>query len=201
MHEPRRCLKCQQLGATHMAAEYQQEHDTCGTCGEEHCTAECTIDNPTCYSCANCKVKGHAAWDQHCPTFVKLSARYNAKHPENSYRCFPISTDPNLWEPLTMQEGEAKEASSLPEENLETGWTTVNRRWGEERSQAMGTRGRPRAESWRGAAGSSQHTRPATGANAIAGPSNSTNGALRQTTLPIDWVPRNLESANLPHPQ
>ena len=102
LHEPRRCLKCQQLGVSHMVAECQQDYNMCSSCGEEHRTTDCTIDNPTLYSCANCKETGHVAWDQHCPTFTKLSACYNTKHPENGYCFFPISSDPSSWEPSAL---------------------------------------------------------------------------------------------------
>lgn len=56
--EPRRCLKCQQLGTTHLAAECKQTHNMCGTCSEDHRTADCTVTDPINYSCANCKEKG-----------------------------------------------------------------------------------------------------------------------------------------------
>ena len=43
--EPRRCMKCQQIGP-HFAAHCQQDGETCGTCGKTHATKECTEQNP-----------------------------------------------------------------------------------------------------------------------------------------------------------
>ena len=203
LHEPRRCLKCQLLGVSHVAAECQQDHDTCGSCGQNHRTADCTVDNPTHYSCVNCKDTGHAAWDRHCPTFTKLSARYNAKHPENGYRFFPISSDPTTWETTTpLEENNLDDPTSVPPgDNQEAGWTTVDRQQNEARRQAINTRGRSRTGNRGNTNGSSQRLGPATGANAIAGPSNSVTTTLRQTTLPTEWVPGNQESTNPIHPQ
>jgi hypothetical protein len=43
MVDPRRCLKCQQVGANHIAADCKALHETCGRCTGNHRTAECTV--------------------------------------------------------------------------------------------------------------------------------------------------------------
>ena len=104
MQEPRRCLKCQKVGASHIAAECKQDKDTCGSCGNDHCNVECTITDPSQYLCVNCNETGHAAWDRQCPSFIRFNALFNARHPKNRYQYFPTATDPPSWEQLTGNE-------------------------------------------------------------------------------------------------
>ena len=74
LQEPRRCLKCQKIGTTHITAECKQDHNTCGNCGGNHRTAECEIRDPAQYKCANCNEMEHVAWDRHCPTFTRANS-------------------------------------------------------------------------------------------------------------------------------
>ncbi|KAG1826722.1 uncharacterized protein BJ212DRAFT_1258211 [Suillus subaureus] len=60
--KPTRCLKCHTFDGGHIAAECQQEHNTCSMCGKKHHTVDCKIDNAAAYHCVNCKSNGHAAW-------------------------------------------------------------------------------------------------------------------------------------------
>ncbi|KAG1812203.1 uncharacterized protein BJ212DRAFT_1247207, partial [Suillus subaureus] len=60
--EPSRCLKCHSFDGSHMATDCPKDADICGTCGEQHRTATCKVDDPNNYHCANCEIKGHAAW-------------------------------------------------------------------------------------------------------------------------------------------
>ena len=59
--------------------------------------AECSEDNQSRYSCANCKMVGHASWDRTCPSFIEVSRRLELWDLENSYRYFP-SDEPWTWE-------------------------------------------------------------------------------------------------------
>lgn len=47
--KPTRCLKCHSLDGAHIATECPQEHDACGTCGEQHCTSTCDTNDPKQY--------------------------------------------------------------------------------------------------------------------------------------------------------
>ena len=128
-------MKCQKLGASHITADCMQQHDTCGSCGENHRTTNCTTTDPSNFFSVNCKVNGHAAWDRHCPIFNRLSARFNTNHPKNSYRHFPIASDPSSWE---SREPQGEEKTGSPTDNnpgyrthgydqMEESWETVNR--------------------------------------------------------------------------
>lgn len=77
----------------------------------------------------------------------------------------------------------------------------VNRQQNEARSQVTSIRGRSRVGNRRGVNGSTQRMGLTTGANTVAGPSNSATAALHQTTLPTDWAPRNQENTNPTHSQ
>src|SRR5882672_12307634 len=85
--EPKRCLKCQILNTSHFAAGCRGQ-ETCGMCGEEHCTAECMEDNQERYSCANCKVMGHASWDHTCPKFMQVARKVEERDLESMYKFF-----------------------------------------------------------------------------------------------------------------
>lgn len=99
IHEPRRCLKCQRIGAGHLAAECSQKHDTCGTCAEDHRTETCKITEKHEFRCINCEKEGHAAWDRMCPDFLAAATKFTARNPENTYKYFPTN-DPESWEPV-----------------------------------------------------------------------------------------------------
>ncbi|KAG1759513.1 hypothetical protein EDD22DRAFT_759317, partial [Suillus occidentalis] len=94
--EPTQCLKCHTFDGSHLASECQQEHDTCGTCGEQHCTAECKVDEPATFHCVNCKVHGHAAWSCECPTFMAKWEAHKKRNDEAQYIYFPTE-DPMTW--------------------------------------------------------------------------------------------------------
>ncbi|KAF8578107.1 hypothetical protein K439DRAFT_1362993 [Ramaria rubella] len=100
LQEPRRCLKCHQIGANHTTADCKQIHDTCGMCSTMHRTSECTIRDPKKYRCSNCKGIGHTAWDQECPAFQTYNTSFQTCYPENEYKFFPTSNDPHTWEML-----------------------------------------------------------------------------------------------------
>ncbi|KAH7903837.1 hypothetical protein BJ138DRAFT_971929, partial [Hygrophoropsis aurantiaca] len=94
--EPPRCLKCHSLTGSHFAAKCPSNHDTCGTCGEEHRTSDCFVTDPAERFCANCKTKGHAAWERSCPAFTALFDKLVKRNPEAKYRFFPTE-DPATW--------------------------------------------------------------------------------------------------------
>ncbi|KAG2336072.1 hypothetical protein BDR05DRAFT_836434, partial [Suillus weaverae] len=94
--EPTRCLKCHTFDGGHIAMECQQEHDTCGTCGDKHRTAECEVNDVALYHCVNCKTSGHAAWSRECPTFTAKWEAYKLRNDEAQYIYFPTE-DPLTW--------------------------------------------------------------------------------------------------------
>ena len=190
LQEPQRCLKCQKVGASHIAAECKQEKDTCGSCGNDHRTTECTITDTTLYKCVNCNESGHAAWDCQCSTFIRANSLFNAKHPENRYRYFPTALDPTSWELLSEQENlgvepggttqsQQQQHNTVSEQTHGTGWIVVNRRQREVRTQAMnGANSRGRANPANRGNITRAPNRPTTGANATPGPNGSTGGTL-----------------------
>ncbi|KAI0083049.1 hypothetical protein BDY19DRAFT_864541, partial [Irpex rosettiformis] len=96
--EPRRCLKCQMVGARHVAATCRAAQDTCGTCGKtDHNTKACKVKDPAQRHCKNCGVDGHGAWDRTCPYFIQKKAELNARIPDSQYRYFPTADDPTSW--------------------------------------------------------------------------------------------------------
>lgn len=111
IQEPRRCLKCQKLGAGHLAANCPQKTETCGTCAQDHRTEACQVSEQSRYRCTNCQEDGHATWDRQCPTFLTSTKNHISKNPENKYRYFPTN-DPGTWE-TTYQESR----SSGPEDS------------------------------------------------------------------------------------
>ncbi|KAG1858092.1 hypothetical protein F4604DRAFT_1589732 [Suillus subluteus] len=84
--EPSRCLKCHSFEGTHMAAECQQEFDTCGTCTRLHRTAACTITDQNNFFCVNCNVQGHTAWDRDYPMFIQ---KWNTHKNQNTQSKYP----------------------------------------------------------------------------------------------------------------
>ena len=206
LQEPRRCLKCQKMGTSHIATECKQDKETCGSCGNDHHTAECTITDPFQYSCVNCNEKGHAAWDRQCPSFIKSNAAFNARHPENGYRYFPTAMDPTSWEqlpghiPYGPGETTSLQQQTYPAPGMEhrSSWAVVNRQQREVGTQGVNSRSRTNPANRGNAPRGTQRAGPATGVNAIPGPNNnnSSNRPLRQTTLSTGWAPRAQESAN-----
>ncbi|KAF8580413.1 hypothetical protein K439DRAFT_1304729, partial [Ramaria rubella] len=97
LQEPKHCLNCQNLNASHIAAECRQIHDTCGTCTEMHHTLDCQVTDSSKFKCANCKTTRHVAWDQNCPKFIAVNSQHQSKHPENAYCFFPSSSDHTTW--------------------------------------------------------------------------------------------------------
>ena len=95
--EPRRCLKCQQLGQ-HFAAQCHQDGESCGTCGKNHATKDCSEQNSDHFWCVNCKVGGHASWDRMCPRFREEAERLKRRDPESTYRFYPIDAAQWTWE-------------------------------------------------------------------------------------------------------
>ncbi|KAH7918417.1 hypothetical protein BV22DRAFT_983350, partial [Leucogyrophana mollusca] len=96
MPEPARCLKCHSLRGDHFAAQCPNDHDTCGTCGDEHRTSECDNTDPGKRYCVNCRDGGHASWDRECPAFLECLARHQSRNAEALYRFFPTA-DPASW--------------------------------------------------------------------------------------------------------
>lgn len=95
--DPHRCLKCQQVGVAHRAADCKSIHDSCGRCGAMHRTAECKVQDRAEFRCVNCKVSGHAAIDRHCPVFLQKMKEAHVRYPDYAYRFFPTH-DPETWE-------------------------------------------------------------------------------------------------------
>jgi hypothetical protein len=97
--EPRRCYKCHEINANHIAASCKEITDICDTCGGAHSPKECQInhDDYDKLYCVNCKIHGHAARDRLCPTFAKHCNDLNTRMPENLYKFFPTD-NPSSWE-------------------------------------------------------------------------------------------------------
>jgi hypothetical protein len=84
--EPIRCLKCQ--GWNHFARDCVVEKDTCGNCAGSHRTSNCQVNER---SCVSCKANDHASWSRACPTFIRKTAEFNARNPDNSLQYFPTA--------------------------------------------------------------------------------------------------------------
>jgi hypothetical protein len=187
--DPHRCLKCQQIGVTHRAAECKSIHDTCGRCGAVHKTADCKVEDPAAFRCVNCKVTGHASVDRNCPVFLSKMKVTHARFPDYQYRFFPTH-DPNTWEKEEYGlEGDweaGQEAAGAPGPRKQD---ATHRRGAREQDMGAATNGhglntRPRDNGW------PDPRRPRV--NATAGPSRSAEstgaqrlntGSLRQATL------------------
>jgi len=100
--EPRRCLKCHEIGASHQASNCPVEESVCGTCSGPHDTRTCTVDSPADYFCANCRTKGHTAWGRTCSMFMACNRTMREKQLENQYLLYPIEDEPTSW---TLQDG------------------------------------------------------------------------------------------------
>ena len=103
--EPTRCLKCQSFENGHFAKNCRYSHDVCGTCAGNHRTSACSVSRQEDRYCANCKSRGHAAWDRKCPIFAELMTRYHSKLPDANYRFFPIADDHSSWELESQESG------------------------------------------------------------------------------------------------
>lgn len=88
---PVRCAKCQIFG--HFASECLQQEDTCARCAAKgHKTQDCNPGNTV--HCANCKIDGHEAYSNTCPTYQKKQAAYNERTPENNLPYYPSHQRP-----------------------------------------------------------------------------------------------------------
>ena len=94
-HEPVQCMKCRGWG--HFASNCLSEKDTCGTCGGEHRTKSCKVTSKV--FCITCKDDMHPSWDRNCPEFIRHSAIFDEKNPENGMVYYPTDQD---WT-LTMR--------------------------------------------------------------------------------------------------
>ena len=193
---PNRCMKCQQIGAAHRAAECKSIHDTCGRCAAMHRTEACTVTDRAAFKCVSCNKTGHATVDRNCPRFIAKMKIAHARFPDYQYRFFPTQ-DPATWEKEDYGLSNAEEA---PEEqnggrraqteghyrggaNLETQAFEANRANGRGFSRA-------RDNGWPGRRSAPDER---AGAN-TSGPRPT--GALRQTTLDgavhrggTNWIP------------
>jgi len=100
--EPRRCLKCQIVGAAHLANDCPSTHDTCARCAEQHRTDKCEVKDREEFCCSNCqrvggKAKGHGTGDRACPVFQREMEKLRARTPGVGYRYFPTA-DPRSWQ-------------------------------------------------------------------------------------------------------
>jgi hypothetical protein len=97
--DPKRCYKCQIIGAGHSAASCKSE-EVCSNCAKDHSTGECRATQAD-FRCATCKKDGgqddHAAWDRQCPAFIEEKARLRDRKPENHYRFFPSVHEDWTW--------------------------------------------------------------------------------------------------------
>ena len=97
--DPKRCFKCQLIGAGHTAANCKAE-EACSNCARKHPTGECRATRAE-FRCATCKKEGrqddHAAWDRQCPAFIEEKARLRDRKPENHYRFFPAEYEDWTW--------------------------------------------------------------------------------------------------------
>jgi len=93
--DPRRCMKCQVVGATHFAAECKSTHDVCGWCSKDHWTSKCPVTDPSLLKCHNCKEGAwpHTTADRKCLAFVAEVQKLHARTPGSKYRYF-VTNDP-----------------------------------------------------------------------------------------------------------
>jgi hypothetical protein len=95
--DPHRCMKCQQVGTAHRAAECKSIHDTCGRCAGMHRTAACEVTDAAAFRCVTCNKMGHATVDRNCPKFIEKMRATHARFPDYQYRFFPTQ-DAATWE-------------------------------------------------------------------------------------------------------
>ncbi|KIJ30591.1 hypothetical protein M422DRAFT_83889, partial [Sphaerobolus stellatus SS14] len=95
--EPRRCLKCQRIDTTHIAANCTSAQEVCGTCSANHRTKECKETNLAKFKCANCNMHGHASWGRECPAYQQTAQRIRQRDTEATYQYIPTD-EPWTWE-------------------------------------------------------------------------------------------------------
>ncbi|TFK16962.1 hypothetical protein FA15DRAFT_605990 [Coprinopsis marcescibilis] len=113
--EPRRCLKCQCLGANHVAAQCKSIHDVCAWCVSMHRTSECDMGPGQDLRCSNCKPHeawGHGVADRQCPTFLEKQAQLQCRLPETKYRFFPTD-DPRTWADANGEDSSRMDADKM----------------------------------------------------------------------------------------
>jgi hypothetical protein len=97
--DPKRCFKCQLIGAGHTAATCKSK-EICANCARDHLTGECQATRAE-FKCATCKKDkrqdDHAAWDRQCPAFIEEKARLRDRKPENHFRFYPGEYEPWTW--------------------------------------------------------------------------------------------------------
>ena len=130
--DPRRCTKCQVVGALHLAAACKSERDVCGRCSENHWTSKCPVTDPKLLKCNNCRNKEtwpHTTADRRCPTFVAAVQKLHARTPGSQYRYF-VTNDPATWELVPSKErndlySNIQDAMWQNGEDWRGGWTAV----------------------------------------------------------------------------
>ncbi|KAF7312977.1 RNA-directed DNA polymerase from transposon X-element [Mycena kentingensis (nom. inval.)] len=121
-NEPHRCLKCQEIGANHIAATCPKPDDTCARCAGAHKTTECTATADE-LSCANCEKtdehgrgRGHGAADRQCPAFQAKLRLALERDPDAKYVYFPEPDDETMWLEI------GKDSVDAPSDE---GWQTI----------------------------------------------------------------------------
>ena len=138
--EPVQCMKCRAWG--HFASNCLSEKDTCGTCGGDHHTKSCKITSKV--FCATCKDSSHPSWDRNCPEFIRRSAIFDEKNPENGMVFFPTEQD---WT-LTMRPQRIPLEERFPQHyavnSLQTQGHPSKRPFGEQRNARKHAKGKQR---------------------------------------------------------
>ncbi len=95
--EPRHYLKCQKVGAGHLAEKCPSEHNICRTCSKNHRTTECKATQKANMKCVNYNKLGHPTWDRMCLTFQDHLLNFNTRHPENKNKNYSM-VDSSTWD-------------------------------------------------------------------------------------------------------
>jgi len=97
--DPRRCFKCQLIGAGHTAATCGAA-DACSNCAGQHATGDCRAIRAD-FRCVTCKKNkqpdDHASWDRQCPAFLAEKAKLRERRPENYYKYYPTEGNAATW--------------------------------------------------------------------------------------------------------
>lgn len=128
IQDPRRCYKCQKIGAAHVAAECRANETMCGRCGtiSDHRTKECTAMNSDLFYCPNCNTRGHGAADRQCPKFMAAIKAVAERHPEQQSHLFPTSGLPirrRDEDRDTHNRGQNESTAAI--DGFQSGWTEV----------------------------------------------------------------------------